>query len=79
VAAVTVLGDILLGYYAAGSSYADQAIVAAVEELEKHADVQSYLVARVEMAMICAADVSIPWERMDEFLQAKRNLDAAAE
>lgn len=63
---MTLLGDILLGFYAAPSTYTEQAIVAAVEELEKHAAQHPVLVARVELAMVTAGNVSVPFDRITE-------------
>ena len=71
---MTLLGDILLGHYAGSSSYAELAVIAAVEELEKHADEQPALVARVEMAMMQAGNVEVPYEHVDELRKLMNEL-----
>lgn len=63
---MTTLGDILLEHYSAPGNYTDAAVAAAVEELEKHADAYPDLVARVELAIMRAGHVDIPWEHIDE-------------
>ena len=61
---MTLLGDILLGYYAGATDYADKAVIAAVEELERHADQHPELVVKVEMAMILGRTAGRPgWEQ----------------
>lgn len=66
---MTLLGTILLDYYAAPSTYADEAIVAAVEALEKHADANPKLVWDVEMAIVKAGRISIPFQHVEEIQQ----------
>ena len=71
---MTRLGEVLLNYYAGASNYADQAIVAAVEELEKAAGDHPGLVGRVEMAILKAGQVGIPYEHLDEFQALAREM-----
>lgn len=74
---MTLLGEILLEHYAGSTSSADQAVVAAVEELEKHADQHPQLVARVELAMMRAGNVGIPIRHVDEVRELMNELEAA--
>ncbi len=76
---MTLLGEILLEHYAGASDYAGLAVVAAVEELEKHADDQPELVRRVEMAMFQAGNVGVPHRLLDEFVELDRQMRAAGE
>jgi hypothetical protein len=71
---VSVLGDIFLGHYAGASNYADLAVVAAVEELKKHADRHPDLVARVEMAMLVGGNVGIPYGQVQAVQALMREL-----
>lgn len=76
---MTLLGEILLEHYAGATDYADQAVIAAVEELEKHADTQPDLVFQVERAMVKAGKVNVPFRLVDDFMQLTNDKKAVGE
>jgi hypothetical protein len=63
-----LLASMLREHRGAVPSNADQAILAAVDELEARREpLTEHLVDRVEWAMVRALNPGIPWDRMDEF------------